>query len=76
VEELGALQMAFGLRLEESLKFRPGYADSGNAVTLEGSWCKGGRERTVPIIHDQQRSLLDDVHRVCGAGSLIPPGMD
>jgi integrase len=70
------LQMAFGLRLEESLKFRPGYADQGNAITLKGSWCKGGRERTVPITHGQQRHLLDEVHQTCGEGSLIPPGMD
>lgn len=67
------LQMAFGLRLEESLKFRPGYADKGNAVTLKDSWCKGGRARTVPITHARQRDLLDEVHRVCGDGSVIPP---
>lgn len=66
------LQMAFGLRLEESLKFRVGIADRGNAVTLKGSWCKGGRERTIPVTHDRQRDLLDDLHRVCGTGAVIP----
>lgn len=68
------LQMAFGLRLEESLKFRPGYADKGTAVALKDSWCKGGRARSIPITHARQRDLLDEVHRVCGDGSLIPPG--
>lgn len=68
------LQMAFGLRLEESLKFRPGEADKGTAVALRDSWCKGGRARAVPITHARQRDLLDEVHRVCGDGSLIPPG--
>lgn len=66
------LQMAFGLRLEESLKFRVAWADRGNAITLKGSWCKGGRERTIPITHDRQRALLDDLHRVCGDEAIIP----
>ncbi len=69
------LQMAFGLRLEESLKFRPNLADSGTCVTLKAAWCKGGRARAIPIVHDRQRDLLDDAHRLCGDGALIPPGM-
>lgn len=66
------LQMAFGLRLEESLKFRAVTADKGVYVTLKGSWCKGGRPRTIPITHDRQRDLLDEVHRVCGSSAIIP----
>lgn len=66
------LQMAFGLRLEESLKFRVSWADKGNAITLKGSWCKGGRERTILLTHDRQRDLLDEVHRVCGDEAIIP----
>ena len=66
------LQMAFGLRLEESLKFRVALADRGNAITLKGSWCKGGRERTIMVTHDRQRDLLDEVHRVCGDEAIIP----
>lgn len=66
------LQMAFGLRLEESLKFRAAFADRGNAITLKGSWCKGGRERTIMLTHDRQRDLLDEVHRVCGDEAIIP----
>ena len=67
------LQMAFGLRLEESLKFQPGYADRGDAIALKDSWCKGGRPRTIPLTHPRQRALLDEVRRVVGEGSIIPP---
>lgn len=69
------LQMAFGLRLEECLKFRVATADRGAAVALTASWCKGGRPRIVPVVHTRQRDLLDEVHRVCGDGSLVPAGM-
>src|SRR5882672_11033886 len=53
-----ALQQAFGLRREESIKFQPSYADRGDAITLKGSWTKGGRERTVPITTTEQRAVL------------------
>lgn len=66
------LQAAFGLRREESIKFQPGYADRGDHIALKGSWTKGGRERTVPITTPEQRAVLDDAHRLAGAGSLIP----
>jgi site-specific recombinase XerC len=69
------LQMGLGLRLEESLKFRPATADQGNHVALQASWCKGGRARAIPLTHDRQRDLLDAVHEACGDGSLIPQGM-
>lgn len=68
-----ALQQAFGLRREESIKFQPGYADRGDYVVLKGSWTKGGRERSVPITTHEQRTVLDQAHRLAGAGSLIPP---
>lgn len=68
------LQMAFGLRLEESLKFRASQADLGDAIALQSSWCKGGRARTVPLTHRRQRELLDEVRQVCGDGSMIPAG--
>ena len=70
------LQMAFGLRLEESLKFRPVTADAGDSLNLQASWCKGGRARTVPILHPRQRALLDEVRELCGNGSLIPLGLN
>jgi integrase len=66
------LQQAFGLRREESIKFRPCYADRGDAITLKGSWTKGGRERTVPVTTTEQRAVLDQAHQLAGAGSLIP----
>jgi hypothetical protein len=66
------LQQAFGLRREESIKFQPRYADRGDCIALKGSWTKGGRPRTVPITTAEQRTVLDDAHRLVGAGSLIP----
>ncbi len=69
------LQMAFGLRLEESLKIRVSEADKDNCLVMQPSWCKGGRARTIPLTHPRQRDLLDEVHRVCGEGSLIPEQM-
>lgn len=66
------LQMAFGLRLEESLKLRPARADLGDRLALAPAWCKGGRPRDVPVINADQRALLDRLHQVCGGGSLIP----
>ena len=66
------LQQAFGLRREEAMKIRPYIADQGDHLTLQGSWTKGGRERTVPIRTDQQREVLDRAHRLAGRGSLIP----
>ncbi|MFA5493586.1 MAG: integrase domain-containing protein [Porticoccaceae bacterium] len=66
------LQAAFGLRREESIKFQPSYADRGDHIALKGSWTKGGRERIVPITTPEQRTMLDDAHRLAGTGSLIP----
>lgn len=68
-----ALQQAFGLRREESIKFRPSYADRGDCIVLKGSWTKGGRPRAVPVKTPEQRAVLDQAHRLAGAGSLIPP---
>lgn len=69
------LQMLFGLRLEESLKFRVAQADQGTVLALQGSWCKGGRFREVPVMTADQRALLAELRRECGTGSLIPDGM-
>ncbi|WP_439926184.1 phage integrase N-terminal domain-containing protein [Nitrobacter sp. JJSN] len=69
------LQMAFGLRLEESLKIRVSEADNGTMLSLQASWCKGGRARSIPLTHPRQRDLLDEIQRVCGTGSLIPEHM-
>jgi len=70
------LEAAFGLRREEALKFRPELADKGNRIALKASWCKGGRYREIPVIHEKQRALLDEVRAVVGDGSLIAPGQN
>lgn len=66
------LQETLGLRREESIKFRPSYADKGNCVVLRGSWTKGGRPRTIPITTPEQRVVLNEAHKLAGTGSLIP----
>ena len=70
------LEAAFGLRREEALKFRPVLADRGNRIALKASWCKGGRYREIPIVHEKQRALLDEVRALVGDGSLIAPGQN
>lgn len=69
------LQQEFGLRREEAIKFQPKFADRDTEICLKGSWCKGGRERTIPITSQSQRDLLDEIHIFCqqhGTKSLIP----
>jgi Phage integrase, N-terminal/Integrase len=68
------LQMAFGLRLEESLKLRPAMADKGDLLVIHPSWAKGGRGREIPIQHPRQRALLNEVRKLAGNGSLVPEG--
>jgi integrase len=68
------LEAAFGLRREEALKFRPVIADRGDRIALKASWCKGGRYREIPLTHEKQRALLDEMRAVVGDGSLIAPG--
>jgi hypothetical protein len=72
------LQKEFGLRREECLKFQPLYALDGKTVSgastirLKQSWCKGGRERFVPITSNEQRAVLAQALEICGGGSMIP----
>lgn len=68
-----ALQEAFGLRREECLKFQPDYAIQGDVLHLKGSWCKGGRERVIPILSEHQREVLARAQALAGKGSMIPP---
>jgi len=68
------LQAAFGLRRAESIKIQPAWADRGNELVLRASWCKGGRERAVPIRTEAQRHLLEESKSLAGRGSLIPAG--
>lgn len=67
-----ALQAAFGLRREEAIKFQPAYADQGHRITLKPSWTKGGRARSIPILNEEQRTVLQRAHQLAGKGSLIP----
>lgn len=66
------LQRAFGLRREEAIKFKPGFADQGDHIVLKDSWTKGGKARVVPLYTDKQREVLNRAHRLAGNGSLIP----
>ncbi len=68
------LQRLFGLRREESLKIKPHLADKGNELNLMSSWCKGGRERTIPILTEEQRDWLNKAKEISGkfGNSLIP----
>ena len=68
------LQRAFGLRREECLKFQPHVADKGDKLVLKASWCKGGREREIPVRTERQREVLNQAHRLVGRGSMIPSG--
>ena len=68
------LQRAFGLRREECLKFQPHFADRGDKLVLKASWCKGGREREIPVRTAWQREVLARAHRLAGRGSMIPSG--
>lgn len=68
-------EAAFGLRGEEAMLLQPAKADRGDVLRLEGSWCKGGRERDVPIRTPEQRALLDEIKEAAKdtpKGSLIP----
>lgn len=69
------LQAAFGLRREECLKFQPSFADKGNSIVLKSSWCKGGKQREIPISNQNQRNVLELAHKVAPRGSMIPPGL-
>lgn len=66
------LMAAYGLRMEEALKFNASLADKGNKIALKASWCKGGRSRDIPIHTEKHRALLDEVKETTGNGSLIP----
>ncbi|ECD3733605.1 integrase domain-containing protein [Salmonella enterica] len=73
------LQEAFGLRREESMKFRVSWAlkgqppDNVSVINLKSSWTKGGRPRSIQVLTQEQRQLLAEVRELAGSGSLIPP---
>ena len=58
------LRREFGLRAQEAMKFQHEHATRvPEMVQLAASWCKGGREREIPITTDRQRDLLERVAR-------------
>jgi len=57
-------QKLFGLRIEESLKIQPNVADKSDRLYLKASWCKGGRERYIPIETQEQREWLDEAKAI------------
>lgn len=61
------LEEVFGLRREECIKVRPGWADRGDVLHLKASWAKGGRERDVPITNAMHRQVLEE------AKALVSP---
>ena len=67
------LQVVFGLRREEAIKFIPRYADQGDNIRLKASWTKGGKTRLIPVRTAAQRALLDELKQTFGASALIPP---
>lgn len=72
VQASAMLQREFGLRREEAMKIQPGVADKGDRLVLQPSWCKGGRDRELPINTESQREALAVAHKIAGNGSLIP----
>lgn len=72
VQNSAILQREFGLRREEALKIIPAQADKGDRLYLQSSWCKGGRERWIPISTDAQREALDQAKALANTCSMIP----
>ncbi|MFT6842574.1 MAG: integrase, partial [Psychroserpens sp.] len=66
------LQREFGLRRAESLKFQPDKANHGTHIKLDTTWCKGGREREIPILTESQRDLIERCKEHASGGSMIP----
>ena len=68
------LQVAFGLRREESIKIIPTWADRGDSLVLKDSWTTGGRAREIPIRTEAQRQLLQEAKALAKGQSLVAPG--
>jgi hypothetical protein len=68
------LQAELGLRRAESIKVILKRADQGDRLVLKDSWCKGGREREIPILRLEQRQVIDDAKALANGKSLVAPG--
>ena len=69
------LEEKFGLRREEATKIKPREADRGDRLFLQGTWCKGKRQREIPIRTDEQREVLERAKALADTTperSLIP----
>lgn len=67
------LQWTLGLRVRESVMFRPWVADLGQVVDVSRG-TKGGRQRMVNITGSRQRTALDDAKAfVSGMDASIAP---
>ncbi|KZZ06889.1 hypothetical protein A3749_16290, partial [Oleiphilus sp. HI0078] len=69
------LQQEFGLRREEAIKFQPNFAVTNNKpgfIRLKATWCKGGRERYIPIETKRQQALVRELVHRFPLTSLIP----
>ncbi|WP_223478079.1 phage integrase N-terminal domain-containing protein [Oricola indica] len=69
------LQVAFGLRREEAMKFRPHIGIKKDSIFLKSSWTKGGRPRLIPITTETQRKILAQIQKFAPNGSLIPANL-
>lgn len=69
-----SLQRHLGLRRQEAIKLKPYLADKGTHLELQGSWCKGGRPRSIPILTNEARAAVDAAKQFATnkAASLIP----
>ena len=70
------LQWTLGLRVRESVMFRPWVADLGQVVDVSRG-TKGGRQRTVQITEPRQRTALDEAKVFVSGmdGSIAPEAM-
>ena len=68
------LEASLGLRREESIKAVLDWADRGDKLLLKDSWCKGRREREVPIRTAEQRRVIDEAKALAKGKSLVAPG--
>lgn len=67
------LQWTLGLRLRESVMFRPWVADLGSVVDVSRG-TKGGRQRTLKLTESRQRTALDEAKAfVSGIDASVAP---
>lgn len=69
------LQQEFGLRREEAIKFQSKFAVTHGKpgfIRLKATWCKGGRERYIPIETKRQQALVSELVHRFPLTSLIP----